>query len=423
MSTTPPNEAQDRGAPTATAPLAGLHVIELSSFVAAPLAGMSLAQLGAEVIRIDPLGGAADQHRWPLTHDGASLYWAGLNKGKQSMTLDLRSDAGRELVRDLIAACPPRSAVVITNTGGQNWLTHAALHEIQPDLIHVHVHGRADGSAAVDYTVNAETGFPSVTGPTDHAVPVNHVLPAWDIACGLYVATGVAAAARRRELTGEGTTLTVALADVALAMAGNLGLLAEAELGGVERESIGNYLYGSFARDFRSADGHRFMVVALTNRHWRDLLVLTGTRAVVEALEQSLSADFSREGDRFEYRTVLAGLFERWFLRHNADEITAALSATSLLWAPYRSFRETVAHLSRPEGANAIFDVLDQPGVGEHLAPGLPLVPENRPVAARPAPLLDQDTHRILRERLGLTESRIAELRDRGVLAGAQQHP
>ena len=74
--------------PDEDAPLAGLRILEVSSFVAAPLGGMTLAQLGAEVIRVDPIGGAADVTRWPLAPSGASLYWTGLNKGKRSVTLD-----------------------------------------------------------------------------------------------------------------------------------------------------------------------------------------------------------------------------------------------------------------------------------------------------------------------------------------------
>jgi 2-methylfumaryl-CoA isomerase len=421
MTATLGHDVDARPTPTSTAPLAGLQVIEISSFVAAPLGGMTLAQLGADVVRIDPLGGAADQHRWPITSTGASLYWAGLNKGKQSVTIDLRSDEGRQLVRDLVAACPRRSAVVLTNSVGQDWLSYSALRELQPDLVHVHVQGRSDGTPAVDYTVNAEVGFPLVTGPAGHADPVNHVLPAWDIACGLYAVAGVAAAARRRELTGDGSALTVALADVALSMAGNLGLLAEAQLNDVNRQRIGNYLYGGFARDFRSADGSRFMVVALTTRHWRDLLAVTGTRGPVEALEQSLGANFSREDDRFEYREVLAGLFERWFVRHSAAEVTSALAATALVWSPYRTFADAVAHLGRPEGTNPIVGVLDQPGIGAHLSPGLPLVPDGHPVGVQPAPLLGQDTDRVLADRLGLGDDQLTRLHRSGVLAVADQ--
>ena len=168
--------------PDAARPLAGVRIIEISSFVAVPLAGMTLAQLGAEVIRVDPVGGAADYHRWPLTADGESIYWAGLNKGKLSAAIDVRSAEGQELITRLIVD----SGVLITNVAGRQWHSYETLVPLRPDLIHVEVSGRADGGTGVDYTVNAGLGFPMVTGPADLAAPVNHVLPAWDVACLLY---------------------------------------------------------------------------------------------------------------------------------------------------------------------------------------------------------------------------------------------
>lgn len=189
----------------ATQPLAGVRIIEISSFVAVPLAGMTLAQLGAEVIRVDPVGGAADYHRWPLTANGESIYWAGLNKGKHSAAIDARSDEGRELVTRLIVD----SGILITNVVGRQWHSYDALVESRPDLIHVEVSGRADGGTGVDYTVNAGIGFPLVTGPAGLAAPVNHVLPAWDVTCGLYVALAVTTALRHREATGRGQRVAV----------------------------------------------------------------------------------------------------------------------------------------------------------------------------------------------------------------------
>src|ERR1700748_118384 len=122
------------------APLAGLRIIEVSSFVAAPLAGMTLAQLGAEVIRIDPLGGAPDTTRWPLAPNGGSLYWAGLNKGKRSVTLDLRSPGGQRAVAELIAASGPDGGIVLTNAA-YPWLSYDALKDARPDLIHLRITG------------------------------------------------------------------------------------------------------------------------------------------------------------------------------------------------------------------------------------------------------------------------------------------
>jgi crotonobetainyl-CoA:carnitine CoA-transferase CaiB-like acyl-CoA transferase len=146
-------------------PLAGLRIIEVSSFIAAPLGGMTLAQLGAEVIRIDPLGGAPDTTRWPLAPNGRSLYWAGLNKGKRSVTLDLRSPDGQRAVADLVASSGPDGGIVLTNAG-HPWLSYEALQHARPDLIHLRITGRHDGRPAVDYTVNAGLGFPLTTGDT-----------------------------------------------------------------------------------------------------------------------------------------------------------------------------------------------------------------------------------------------------------------
>ena len=164
-------------------PLSDLTVVEVSSFVAAPLCGMTLSQLGAEVIRVDPIGGASDIHRWPLAANGTSIYWTGLNKGKRSATIDLRSSEGQELVQRLIVE---GDAVVVTNAAGLSWLSFERLAAKRPDVIHVQLLGRRDGSTGVDYTVNAAIGFPLVTGPANHAGPINHVLPAWDVCCGLY---------------------------------------------------------------------------------------------------------------------------------------------------------------------------------------------------------------------------------------------
>ena len=85
-------------------PLSGLRIVEVSSFVAAPLCGLTLSQLGAEVIRIDPIGGASDYNRWPVTDKGASIYWTGLNKGKRSLSVDMRAERGQELIRQLVTA-------------------------------------------------------------------------------------------------------------------------------------------------------------------------------------------------------------------------------------------------------------------------------------------------------------------------------
>ncbi|WP_145013122.1 CoA transferase [Mycobacterium marseillense] len=394
-------------------PLAGLTVVEVSSFVAAPLCGMTLSQLGAEVIRVDPIGGASDVQRWPLAADGTSIYWTGLNKGKRSATIDLRAAEGQALVQRLIVE---GDGIVVTNAAGLSWLSHDVLAAKRPDVIHIQLLGRGDGSTGVDYTVNAGLGYPLVTGPADHAGPINHVLPAWDVCCGLYAALCVVTAVRRRENSGAGTRISLALEDVALATAANLGLLTEPQVNGTQRERLGNAIYGQYGQDFTSRDGGRFMVVALTKRHFRDLVEVTGTHAAVSALADALGVDFGSEGDRYRYQDVLSGLFATWFNEHSADEVAAALSNTTVLFERYRTFAEVAAGPKVTD--NPLFSRLRQPGLGDYFAPGLPAAFDGAHPASAPAPTLGQDTADVLQRLLGLSTADVERLTDAKTIAG-----
>src|SRR5258708_36685849 len=158
--------------------LAGLRVVEISAFIDAPLGGATLAALGADVIRVDPPGGGVDIGRWPL-HRGRSLYWAGLNQGKRSVTIDMRQAPGQEKVAGLICAPGEGGGIFLTNLPVSGWSSYDELKKLRGDLIMVVISGNRDGTAAVDYTVNAALGFPFITGPEDAEAPANHVLPPW----------------------------------------------------------------------------------------------------------------------------------------------------------------------------------------------------------------------------------------------------
>jgi 2-methylfumaryl-CoA isomerase len=401
---------------TAAPPLDGLTVLEISSFVAAPLGGLTLAQLGAEVIRVDPVGGGPDLDRWPLTPSGTSLYWAGLNKGKRSVALNFRDAEGRRILGDLLISSGPGGGIVLTNAVGQQWLAHSELARLRPDLIHLQIQGRRDGRPAVDYTVNAATGFPMITGPEGLDGPVNHVLPAWDVACGLYSAVGLLAAERRRQRTGAGSQITLALSDVALAVAGHLGFLAEAQVTGTDRPRIGNHLYGGLARDFQTADGHRVMVVALTPRHFADLAAATGLTETFAGLERLLGADFREDGDRYQHRQVITALLEPWFASRQLTDVERDLVGTSVLWSRYRRFTDMVNDSTF--AANPLLQEISQPGVGPLLAPGSPLAMDGA-TTVRPAPVLGADTASVLTGRLGLSAADVQSLAERGIVGGA----
>src|SRR5262249_49023310 len=162
---------------------------------------------------------------------------------------------------------------------------YEGLRELRRDLIMVALTGNPDGTSEVDYTVNPATGFPWATGPRNLSEPLNSILPAWDVAMGTLAAVGMLAAERQRGRSGEGQLIELSLSDVAFAMVGNLGRIAEATLGGRDQPKDGNYLYGAFGHDFETRDRRRLMVVALTARQWTALVEATGIEEARRCLE------------------------------------------------------------------------------------------------------------------------------------------
>lgn len=409
---------QPQAAPTGATPLAGLRVIEGSAFVAAPLGGMTLAQMGADVIRVDTIGGGLDYHRWPVNEKGTSFFWAGLNKGKRSVVADLRSPEGRELVAALATAPGPENGIFLSNFPAAGWLSDEALRQRRDDLIYVNIIGNPDGSTAVDYTVNPSSGFALATGPIGYDRPTNHVLPAWDITTGLHAALAVLGAERFRRTSGEGAFITISLADIAMAMVANLGYLAQAQVTSEHRVSTGNDLYGAFGRDFPTSDGRRVMVVAISLRQWQSLVDATGIGPHLPAIEAALGVDLTREGDRFEARDAIAAFVAPWVAKRTLDEVRAVFDEHGVAWGPYQTFRQLASEDPRCSPANPIFHNLDQPGIGHVLVPGSPI--RNRFVdqpSPTPAPLLGQHTVEVLSDVLGLSDAEIGDLHDRGVIA------
>ena len=399
--------------------LAGLRVVEAASFIAAPSAGLHLAQLGAEVIRIDPLGGGPDYRRWPLSAAGASLYWEGLNKGKKSIAIDLGRPEGRALVQRLAAAAGDNAGLFITNFPADGFLAHANLAALRPDIITLRIMGWSDGAPAVDYTVNAAMGIPVMTGPPSLGdAPVNSVLPTWDLLAGAYGAFTLLAAARRRSATGAGAEIKLALGDLAAATLGHLGQLA-AVLSGSDRPRLGNDLFGAFGRDFVTGDGHRIMVVAITARQWSALLAALGLGPAIAALEAELGVSFaSDEGVRYRHRARLWPIFELAFAAHSLAELTLLLDTAGVTWAPYRTVAEAAVSRDRFGVGVAAMDKVTQPSGHSYPAPGAAAqftALARLPVT--PAPKLGQHTNEILASVLGLAEQEIARLHDDKLVA------
>ncbi len=399
--------------------LRGLRVVEIASFIAGPSCGLYFAQMGAEVIRIDDIGGGPDFKRWPLAESGSSLYWEGLNKGKKSVALDLRSPRGRELALAIAAAPGENAGLVITNQPAQGFLSYERLKAARPDIICVRVMGWADGAPAMDYTVNAATGLPGMTGFEDDGRPINHVLPAWDLICGAYSAFALMTAERERRRIGQGAEVRVALSDIAAASLAHIGAVAEVLAQGESRARVGNALFGAFGRDFTTSDGERVMVVAISPRQWQGLLTGLDLADAVRALENELGVSFARdEGARFRCRDRLFPLFEAAIGKRPLSELSVSLDAASVTWSKYQSLYEAATTDVRLFVENPIFKSALNPSGLRYPIPGASARIEGvQREPAQPAPMLGRHTDEILSSVLGLSGNELGELHTDGVVA------
>lgn len=399
--------------------LSGMRVVEGSAFVAIPLAGMTLAQMGAEVIRFDRLEGGLDAGRWPVTREGRSLFWAGMNKGKKSVAVDLSSEAGRDLVTQIVTAPGPDAGLFLTNLRVRGWMDYPTLSARRPDLVMVTLLGDRHGRPQVDYTVNPAVGFPDATGPEGSPDPVAHVLPAWDCIAGNMAVTALLAAERHRLRTGAGQEVVFSLKDAAAAMLGNLGILGEVAVNGVDRPKAGTALYGGYGQDFLCADGRRVMVIGLTRRQWDGLVKATGMAQPMAALEARLGESLHDEGARFRHRAAITAVLAPFFAARPLPEIAAAFDRAGLTWSEFRSFARAVHEDPDFGPENPMFARIDQPGIGRFAVPGSPLafgaVPREPPVRA---PDLGEHTEEVLAEVAGLSSIQIARLFDKGIVSG-----
>lgn len=398
--------------------LTGLRVVEGAAFIAGPSCGLHLAQMGAEVIRFDAIGGGPDYRRWPVAPGGDSLYWEGLNKGKKSIAIDLGRAQGRELAVAIATAPGENAGLFLTNYPVKGFLSHEALAARRADIITVRVMGWADGSPAVDYTINAAVGVPQMTGPADDDRPVNHVLPAWDLLGGAYAAFAMTSALLRRRMSGSGAEIRVPLSDLAASSLSHLGSVAEVLAAG-DRPRMGNDLFGAFGRDFVTADGKRLIVVAITPRQWSGLLKTLDLGNAIAAIEAELGLSFAKdEGARFIHRARLFPLFDAAFAARTADALKPAFDAGGVTWGQYQTLHQAVTGDARLFTANPLFETLTHPSGLTYptSGPAATLAGEARsPVA--PAPRLGAHTDQVLAEILGLDSGAIGRLHDEGLVA------
>ena len=387
-------------------PLAGVRVVDLSRVLAGPYATMALADLGADVVKVEhPLGGDETRSWGPPFAGGESAYFLSVNRSKRSVALDLKDPEGRELALALCA----RADVVIENfrVGGAKRLgiDYDAVRARRSDVVYCTISGfgrrEPRDRAGDDFTVQAESGLMSITGDAD-GEPMKVGVAVVDVLAGLNAATAILAALHRRSRTGEGELIEISLLDSAFAALVNVA--SGALVTGEEPARYGN-AHPSIVpyQPFRTADG--LLAVAAANDGLFVRLCETIDRSDLAADERYATNDA-----RVRNRKTLVAELDEVFASRTTDEWLAVLLAAGVPSGEIRG-----VHSALQLAGDATTDV-KHPTAGT-----LPLV--NAPFSfayatlsePQPPPLLGEHTAEVLAE-VGVDEERLAALERRGVI-------
>ena len=404
-------------------PLADLRVLDLSRVLAGPWCSQNLADLGAEVIKVEKPGAGDDTRAWgpPYLKDATgkdtheSAYFLSCNRGKKSLTLDIAQPDGQRIVRALAAS----SDILIENykVGGlaRYGLDWPALQAVNPRLIYCSITGFGqDGPyaarAGYDFIVQGIGGLMSVTGERDDLPgggPQKVGVAVADLMTGMYATVAVLAALAHRERSGAGQHIDLALLDAQVAMLANQNMNylttgRSPQRAGNAHPNIVPY------QTFASADGHLILAVG-NDAQFRRFCELAGCAELAD------DRRFASNRARVEHRADLLPLLEPRLRQRTTRDWIAALEAAGVPCGPINRLEEVFAD---PQVRHRGMVV----EMAHPLSPHMPAVASPMRFSATPLggaappPLLGQHSEEVLRERLGLSGAAIANLRAQGIV-------
>ena len=403
--------------------LTGLRVLDLSRVLAGPWCGQVLADLGAEVIKIERPQSGDDTRGWGPPwmktdtgeSSGQASYYQSTNRGKLSVAIDLATSEGQELVRALAAS----SDVLIENykagSLARYGLDYATLAEINPRLVYCSITGfgqtgpRAE-EPGYDFIIQGIGGLMSITGERDDLPgggPQKVGVAFSDLMTGLYSTVAIQAALLSRERTGVGQHIDMALLDVQVATLANQSMNYLAS--GKVPERYGNAHANIVPYQvFRAAD--------------RDFIIACGNDSQFIALCHSIGLPhlpedprFRRNADRVAHRAEIVELLSAHFLGRTADEWVASIHASKV---PVGAINNIAQSLEEPQViARGLMVKIPHPKNPEFAMVGSPIKMSGTPVEyVKPAPMLGQHTDEVLGERLGLSAEQLGQLKAGGVI-------
>ncbi len=400
-------------------PLEGIRVLDLTRALAGPYCTMMLGDLGADVIKVERPGRGDDSRGWgpPFVgepygpYPGESAYFIAANRNKRSLTVNLKSAEGQEIVRRLVGVSDALVENFRTGVLDGMGLGCDDLHALNPRLVYCSIsgYGRTGpyaGRPGYDFIVQAEGGMMGITGP-EEGPPSRVGVPIVDITAGMFSATAVLAALRARDLAGEGQLVDVSLLDTQVALLANVA--SNYLVGGAAPRRLGN-AHPNIApyEAFRARD-RWFALAAANERQWATLCDAIGRPDLKD------DPRFSTNGVRVSNRAVLIEALSGTFAARDAGEWLADLRAAGLPCGPINTVPDVFDH---PQAqARGLVLEAEHPTAGPVRLTGFPYKLSQTPAEVRrPPPLLGQHTGEVLVDLLGYSVEDMVAFRERGII-------
>ncbi|MDO8491268.1 MAG: CoA transferase [Dehalococcoidia bacterium] len=391
--------------------LDGVRVLDFSRFLSGPYCSTLLADMGAEVIRVDNPKGEEDRTAGPLTPSGESIWFLTLARNKKAITLDPRSEQGREILKDLVKRCD----IVVENFApnvkklmGMDYETLAAMNRgvILVSISGFGLSGPYSHRLAFDAVGQAMSGTMSVGGFPGNP-PTKASVSYVDFASGTHAALGAVLALYDRAKTGVGQVVDIALVDTAVAITHSFA--AEYKTLGLTRPQLGNHAFQSASDVWRSKDGSWFYIALFTNRLFRRMMKLMGREELAD------EPRFQNDQVRYQNRAVLDPLMAGWVAARTAEQLAKELDGADVPYAHVYSIPEMVndPHIQ----ARGMLNEVEHPGLGRYPVVGTVVKLSGTPGAIEHrAPLLGEHNEEIYAGLLGYSRDQLAGLKAAGIV-------
>lgn len=391
--------------------LDGVRVLDLGRYIAAPMGTAVMADLGAEVIRVESPRGGEDREQGPTSPTGDPFRFLMMNRNKKGITLDLERPEGKELFLELVK----RSDVLVENYSPpvkeKLGITYEHLRQVNPRLIVVccsayGTNGPRRDQLGFDQTIQGEAGAMSFTGFP--GLPTRCQLPFVDFSSALYSVIGVLISLMERSATGEGKQVEVALMDTAVSYIGFFGISGEYEVLQQTRALIGNASHYTYCDTFQTKDG-MVTVGVISHPIWRRLAKLIGRTEMAD------DPRFANDSSRASHRDVINNEVGAWLAARTTDEVMASMFKARIPCGRVNSVPEMLAD---PQvAARRLFQPVEIPAAGVVNHPRVPLLINGQALEVRAAaPRVGEHNEEVYGRLLDLSASQLAELRAQGVI-------